>query len=139
MRFPFVSKARYAEAVGALGSAEMMTRVLQTCLDNERQNWAAERDRMTMQYADLMSRYTMLRLQGFEQPIPQPTLPKREPQSDVELAIARAIREQSRGNGDLAKRMREQVKADRAAGIDEHVILAAIEGRVPLNTSEGII
>lgn len=116
MKLPWVSRELYTETVARAVRAE--------------EAWQAADAR----YADLLARFTMLRLQGATEPTPVPTVPTQPVEKDLAKMLINA---KFTGNRAPLRAMAlRTLAADRARGVDEGKILAAIEAGVTID--EGV-
>lgn len=89
-------------------------------------------DRLTAQHTELLSRFTMLKLQGFAEPAaPQQSqaVAPEPPADPVEMAIVR----QSRGNHRLAGQMRIAAARERMLGVPDAEIAEHVYGGTSTN------
>lgn len=130
--FPYVSRDFLASAEARCKAEHDNAQSLRHALvreesrsDHERAERIAERDASERRYQDLLSRFTMLRLQGAQEAAASPSgaIAPRE----VDLCKD-AINAKFTGNrAPLRAAALRQLAADRAAGKDDTAILAEIE------------
>lgn len=107
---------------------------LNACLDNERQLATDERQRADVRYADLLARFTMLRLQGATLPEPVTTIER--PTQDI---VRAAITARAGTNRVLRQAMERQAAADKERGASAEAIVDAIERGTLVHTDESFI
>lgn len=116
MKLPWVSREAYTA---------METRAVRA-----EEAWKAADAR----FADILARFTMLRLQGATEPAPAPTVPVQPVEKDLAKMLINA---KFTGNRAPLRAMALRTLAsDRARGVDEGKILAAIEAGVTID--EGV-
>lgn len=98
---------------------------------------AHERDmvRSETRYADLLQRFTQLRVAGAQDPTPVLPSAEREPVSEEDAAVSKVIREQADGNPALGKQLRRYARELKAEGKSSDEIIGAL---VEVWTSEGV-
>lgn len=120
MRLPFVSRARFEDALARIDAEREVCQFLRRDLLSSAEQWAALLNKADAKHADLLARYHGLRLQGHA-PVAQPVAPK------APNPIASAIARKSGGDPDLRALMEEQAARDAVEGKSEADILMAIQ------------
>ena len=123
MRWPWVSR----------DAMELMQHTLQSSLDNERQLQAEERQRSEARYADLSSKYHMLRLQGATEPPPSIVRELKTPDR-LESAVRFHFRGERKA---LLGQALRQLHDDREQQIPDEEILQRIQRGISLE-DEGV-
>jgi hypothetical protein len=131
MRWPWVSRALYE---AELARIDDLARVSDRMLMEMGAKHEAEITRYKAsdeRYADLLSKYHQLKVQGFSAPAPQPVIPTRPPVDPVVSAVNAAC-----AGKDAAVRQAalKQIAIDRMAALSDDVIIARIRrGNRPMD------